>query len=170
MVNVATAFFRVVRYGVIIQMAYYSYPGPFQHLRLAQSIPALARPVSELAQALSELLAAGASFKPEVSSLRLSAVMRKAQKSKLLGFLPPLTRLLSCEPTEFHAACLFRRQLQTKALEPVFQLLPERCCIGSVLEARHKIVSKAKIVRLTPAPPFEPTAEPEIQSVVQIDI
>ena len=69
MVNVATAFVRVVRYGVIVQMACHTYLGPFQHLCLAQYISALARPGSELFQALSEFLAAGTSFKFEVSSL-----------------------------------------------------------------------------------------------------
>ena len=50
-VNVATAFIRVIRYGVIVQMACYPYPGPLQHLRLAQSVSALACPVGELIQA-----------------------------------------------------------------------------------------------------------------------
>ena len=67
-VNVATTFVRIVRYGVIVQMACHTYLGPLQHLCLAQYIPAPARPVSELLQALSKLLAAGASFKSEVSS------------------------------------------------------------------------------------------------------
>jgi hypothetical protein len=51
MVDVTVTSFPVIRYCVIAQMARHSYPGLPQHLALAQTAPALARPVGKLIQA-----------------------------------------------------------------------------------------------------------------------
>ena len=96
--------------------------------------------------------------------------MGKSQKGELLGFLPSFACPLPCKPTKFDATCLFRRQFQSKSLEPIFQLFTKRLCVGLILKAGQKIIRKTKVIRLAPAPLFEPSVKPQVQRVVQIDV
>ena len=86
MVDVAAASLRIIRYGVVVQMASHSYRGIPQHLAFGQSTPALLCPFGKPVQAQSELLSTGAPFKFEMSLSSLAAIVRKTQKVKLLGF------------------------------------------------------------------------------------
>ena len=169
-VNIATAFVRVIRYRVVIQMPAHPSHCCVQHLRLAQSAPVPASPVRKVVQAEPELLSAGAPFELEMSLAHLAAIMGESQKGELLGLLPLAACVGPCKPAKFNALCLFRRQFQTKPLQSVFQLFPECYCFGFVLKASRKIIGKAKVVRLPPAALLEPPGEPQIQRVMQIDI
>ena len=82
-IDIVTTPLRVIRYGVIAQVADHSDAGRPDHLPFTQYGPGFLRPVLELAQALPQLLTAGAAFHFEVSLFGFPAVMREAQKSEL---------------------------------------------------------------------------------------
>lgn len=59
---VAAAFVRVIRYRIVIQVPAHLGHCFVQHLRLTQSAPTTARPVSKIVQVEPKLLSAGAPF------------------------------------------------------------------------------------------------------------
>ena len=59
--------FRVIRYGVIVQMPDHSGSGLPEHLPFSQHSSGLLCPIGELAQTLAKLLTAGTTFNLEVS-------------------------------------------------------------------------------------------------------
>jgi hypothetical protein len=54
------AFFRIIRYGVIVQMSQHPYPGYPQYLPFAKPASAAAYPIGELFQAQAKLFPASA--------------------------------------------------------------------------------------------------------------
>jgi len=131
--------FQVIRYGVIAQVAQYSYPCLPKHLSFPQYRSDFLCPVGELLQALPQLLSAGSALDLKVSHLGLPAVMRKSQKGELLGFLASLVRALPSKPPEFDASCFFLRQFQPKLFEPVLKTLLKTLRIVLVLKAGYKV-------------------------------
>ena len=118
-IGIVAAPLRVIRYGVIAQMTDYACPGLPEHFSLCHYVPALFGPVCELTQALTQLLAAGATFDLEVSFSGLAAIMRKSQKGKLLWFLAPLVGILTGKTAKFDATRLLLGYFQTKTFKPV---------------------------------------------------
>ena len=85
----------VIRDGVVTQMADHAGAGLPDHLSFSQYAAGLSGPLREIAQALLQLLSAGAAFNLEISIPCLPAVMCEAEKCKLLWFLAELLRILA---------------------------------------------------------------------------
>ena len=105
--DVVAAPSKVIRYGVIIQMPKHADTGLPEHIPLLQYATGLPCPVREIGQALTQLLAAGATFDFEVSFFCFPAVVRESQKGKLLWFLAALICVLTCIPPKFDTVGLF---------------------------------------------------------------
>ena len=169
-IPIGRAQLRIVRYGVIIQMPFNAGFCPPQHLPFPQNRPAFAYPIGKPSQAQCELLATRATLYPEVSFPGLSTIVCKTQKGELLGLLAPHLRLRTCKPPKFNAARLFLGYLQAKTLQPVIEPILEVLRLSFVLKTGQKIVGETKIVRLTLALLLDPTAEPQVQHVVQVNV
>ncbi len=78
--------------------------GQSNHLAFRQYGPSFLRPVLEIAQALYEFLATGATFHLEVTFLCFPAVMREPQKGELLWFLATFPRIRSGKAPELYIA------------------------------------------------------------------
>jgi len=162
-VDIVAAPFRVIRYGVVAQVAHQSSAGLPDHLPFPQYAAGFLRPRRELSQTLSQLLPAGPAFHLEVSLLRLPAIMRESQKGELLRFPAPCPRVLSGEASECQAVRLLLGESQPELIEPLAKFLTKLLRILCVLEACQKVVGVPIIVRLSPALPPHPPAEPQVQ-------
>ena len=91
-INIVAAPFRVIRDGVIIQVADHSGAGLPEQLTLSQDAPRFPYPLRERAQALCQLRSTGTAFDLEVTLTGLAAVMRQPQEGKLGGFLAARVR------------------------------------------------------------------------------
>jgi len=140
-IDIETAPLCVIRYGVIVQIPDHPGPGLPEHLPFSEHPSGLFRPVAEIAQTLAQFLATGAAFDLEVSPLGLAAIVRKAQKGKLLWFLAALICTFTCKPAKLDAARFLLRQLQTKAFQPVLQAALKILCIALVLKTGQKVSS-----------------------------
>jgi len=169
-IDIVAAPYRVVRYGVITQMPAHSCSGLSEHLPFSQHMSGFLCPVRELTQTLPQFLATGTTFNLEVSLPGLAAIMRKPQKGKLLWFLAASVRIFACKTAKFDAACFLFCQFKTKALQAVFQASLKILRIALVLKAGQKIIGKPKIIRFTATLSAHPSAEPQVQHVVQVDI
>jgi hypothetical protein len=105
-IDVVGAPFRVIRYGVIVQMPNYPAPSYSQHFAFAHYATRPYGPVRKLAQTGSQLLAAGTTLKLEVSFAGFATVMDKTQKRKLPRFGATFPGTFSGKPTKFNAARL----------------------------------------------------------------
>ena len=165
-IDVVGAPFRVIRYGVIVQMPNYPAPSYSQHFAFAHYATRPYGPVRKLPQTGSQLLAAGATLQLEVSSPGLATIMGKTQKSELLRLGAALPGAFSGKTTKLDAAGLLLGHLQTKAFQPVLQSLTKSPRILLVLKTGQKIIGKTKIMRLAPGLRFYPTPEPQVQYVM----
>ena len=147
--DVVAAPFQVIRYGVVAQVAQYSYPCLPEHLPFPQYGSDFLCPVGEFLQTLPQFLTAGSALDLKVSCLGLPAIMRKSQKGELLRFLASPVGILPGKSSKFDAACLLLGQFQPKPFEPGLKTSLKTLRIVSVLKAGNKIISKAKIIRFS---------------------
>jgi len=111
---------RIVRYGVIVQVPYHTGFCPAKHRSFPQNTPAASRPVRKLANALAKLFTTGTALQFEVPSFGFATIVCKTQKGELLWLLAAVTRIFPRIAPKFDAACLLRRNLQTKTIQTVF--------------------------------------------------
>jgi hypothetical protein len=161
---------QVIRYGVVAQVAHHSRAGLPEHLPFLQDMSGLLCPVRELAQALPQLLTAGTALDHEVSFLGLPAVMREAQKGKLLRLLASSVRILAGKSPKCDAVGFLLCQLQPESFESVPKALPKTLRIVFVLKTGQKIIGKTEVVRFAATLLLHPPAEPQVQRVVQVDV
>ena len=109
----------VIRDGVVTQMADHAGASLPYHLSLSQYAAGGAGPRREFAQALFQLLTAGAAFNLEISIPRLPTVMCEAEKGKFLRFLAVLLRILARVAPELDAVRFLDGQFQSESLQTV---------------------------------------------------
>jgi hypothetical protein len=63
-----------------------------------------------------------------------------------------------------------RNSSNVQSLAPCLVPSTERFCVGSVLKTGQKVIGKTKIIRLAPATLFKPSAKPQVQCIVQVDV
>ena len=170
MVAISRAQFRIIRYGVIVQMPFNADLGPSQHLPFPQNRPAFAYPIGKPSQAQCELLATRTTLYPEVPFPGLPTIVCKTQKGELFRLLAPLLRFRTRKSPKLNAARLFLGYFQAKTLQPVIEPILEALRLSFVLKTGQKIVGETKIVRLPLALFLDPTAEPQVQHVVQVNV
>ncbi len=98
---------RVIRDGVVVQVADHSGPRLPDHLPFAQYTSRFACPVREISQTLAQLLAAGSTFHLEVALSGFPAVVREAQEGEVRRFFASLTRVLASKSPELDAVRFF---------------------------------------------------------------
>ena len=111
MAYVGVTCFRIIRYGVVIQMSDGPYLRPSQHLSFLEYVPAPTRPIRELVDSQTQPLTIGAPFHLKVSLLGLPTVVCKSQKGELLRLPAPSSGVLAGEATKLDASRLFLGQL-----------------------------------------------------------
>ena len=96
--------------------------------------------------------------------------MCKTQKGELIGLLAPPLRFRTRKSPKFNATRLFLGYSQTKTIQPVIESILEVLRISFVLKTGQKIVGETEIVRLPLALFLDPTAEPQVQHVMQVNV
>ena len=117
-VNIVSALFRVIRDGIIFQVAAYPDASRPDHLSFTQYRAGFPRPLLELVEALSHFLAARASFDLEVPLAGFAAIVGEPQKGELLWLFPAFAGICPREPPELDAMRLVFRQFQAERFEP----------------------------------------------------
>jgi len=145
-IDIETAPFQVIRYGVIAQVADHFCPCLPEHLPFLQHRSDFYCPVGEFAQALPQLLTAGSALNLKVPLLCLPAVMREAQEGEIFRFSATLLRILPGKPPEFDTAGFLLCQFESKSFEPVPKAFSKTLRIALVLKAGQKIVGETKIM------------------------
>ena len=146
-IDIVAAPLRVIRYGIVTQVADHTGPRLPDHLSFPQHMPRLAGPVFELTQTLAKLLAGGVTFHLEVPFPGLPTVMGQAQEGKLFGLPAAPLRLFSGIAPKLDALGLLFGQLQPESFEPLPEPLFKPLRIILVLKTGQKVVREAEVIR-----------------------
>src|SRR5215813_14605720 len=92
------------------------------------------------------------------------------QKCKFLGFLSPAVGICPCIAPDCKMPRFLRCKLQMELLHALAEAFEKVIGLRLILETRHKVIGKPVQVRFSPAVPPNPTLEPDIYDVVEVDI
>jgi hypothetical protein len=106
MAHVGVTCFRIIRYGVVIEMPDDTNLRPPQHLPFREYVPATTRPIRKLVDSQTQPLAVGAPFHLKMAFLGLSAIVRKSQEGELLWLTAASPGVLAGEATKFDTLSL----------------------------------------------------------------
>ncbi len=97
--------------------------------------------------------------------------MQEAQEVEV--FRLPLasgTSAGSCKASKLNDPSLVGMKLQRELQQPFAKLSQEPLGVPAILEANHKVISKARDDDITPRMPSSPLLNPEIEGVVQVEV
>ncbi len=107
----------------------------------------------------------------KLSRLGLPTEMQEAQEVEVLRLsLASGTSAGSCKASKLNDPSLVGMKLQRELLQPFAKLSQEPLGVPTMLEANHKVISKARDDDITPCVPSPPLLNPEIEGVVQVEV